>query len=190
MEKTSYHHGNLKQELILAGIRMIEEDGIGHLSLRKAAAMCGVSHAAPKSHIQSKEEFEEAVKDYVAEEFTRYLQEVIDKNTNKNEIIRDMGRAFVRFFRDYPQAYALITNQKDIRICLSEKEIQKSNYAPFQLFVEQSSPVLLGWGIPEKMIPQKILELWALVSGLAGIYAMQGFNYEGDWMEMVNRIID
>lgn len=40
MEKTSYHHGNLKQELILAGIRMIEEDGIGHLSLRKAAAMC------------------------------------------------------------------------------------------------------------------------------------------------------
>ena len=189
MEKTSYHHGNLKQELILAGIKMIEEDGIDHLSLRKAAAMCGVSHAAPKSHFQSKEEFEEAIKDYVTEEFTRYLQDVIEKNTNKNEIIRDMGRAFVRFFRDYPQAFALITNQKDIRIHLSEKEIQKSNYAPFQLFVEQSEPVLLMGGVPREMIPQKILEFWSLVTGLAGIYAMQGFSYEGDWMEMVNRII-
>lgn len=189
MEKTSYHHGNLRQELILAGIKMIEEDGIGHLSLRKAAAMCGVSHAAPKSHFQSKEEFEEAVKNYVAEEFTRYLQEVIEKNTNKNEIIRDMGRAFVKFFRDYPQAFALITNQKDIKICISEKEIQKSNYAPFQLLVEQAKPVLVGLGVPKEAISQKILELWALVTGLAGIYAMQGFCYEGDWMEMVNKII-
>lgn len=189
MEKAAYHHGNLKQELISAGIKMIEEDGIEHLSLRKAASMCGVSHAAPKSHFQSKEEFEEAIRDYVTEEFTRYLREVIEKNTDRNVIIRDMGRAFVRFFHDYPQAYTLIMNQKDIKIRLSEKEIQKSNYAPFQLFVEQSEPVLLGWNMPKELIPQKILELWALVSGLAGIYAMQGFGYEGDWMEMINRII-
>lgn len=148
-----------------------------------------VRHAAPKSHFQSKEEFEGAIRDYVTEEFTRYLREVIEKNTDRNVIIRDMGRAFVRFFHDYPQAYTLIMNQKDIKIRLSEKEIQKSNYAPFQLFVEQSEPVLLGWNVPKELIPQKILELWALVSGLAGIYAMQGFGCEGDWMEMINRII-
>lgn len=189
MEKASYHHGNLRQELILAGIKMIEEDGIGHLSLRKAAAMCGVSHGAPKSHFQSKEEFEEAIKDYVEEEFIRYLQEVIEKNVDKNEIIRDMGRAFVKFFRDYPQAFTLITNQKDISIHMSENKILGCNYAPFKLFVEQSEPVLLNWGIPKEAVLQKLLELWALVTGLAGIYAMQGFKFEGDWMEMVNKII-
>lgn len=189
MEKASYHHGNLKQELILAGLKLIDEDGINHLSLRKAAAMCGVSHAAPKSHFANKEEFEEAIKAYVAEEFTRYLREVIDKNTNKEELIRDMGRAFVHFFQDHPQSFLLITNQKDINIQMSKDGIKKSNYEPFQLFVEQTSEILREWGVTEEQIPQKILELWALVNGLAGIYVMQGFHFEGDWMEMVNNII-
>ncbi|MCI9400715.1 MAG: TetR/AcrR family transcriptional regulator [Lachnospiraceae bacterium] len=189
MKKSCYHHGNLKQDLILAGLKLIEQDGIAHLSLRKAAAMCGVSHAAPKSHFQNKEEFEEAIRKYITQEFTRYLQEVIDANTNQNEIICDMGRAFVRFFHDYPQSFSLITNQKDIQIQLSEHEIKKSNYTPFQLFVEQAEPVLRAWQVPEEQLVQKILSLWAMVTGLAGIYTMQGFTYYGDWMEMVNRII-
>lgn len=189
MKKSCYHHGNLKQDLILAGLKLIEQDGIAHLSLRKAAAMCGVSHAAPKSHFQNKEEFEEAIRKYITQEFTRYLQEVIDANTNQNEIICDMGRAFVRFFHDYPQSFSLITNQKDIQIQLSEYEIKKSNYTPFQLFVEQAEPVLRAWQVPEEQLVQKILSLWAMVTGLAGIYTMQGFTYYGDWMEMVNKII-
>lgn len=181
MKKSCYHHGNLKQDLILAGLKLIEQDGIAHLSLRKAAAMCGVSHAAPKSHFQNKEEFEEAIRKYITQEFTRYLQEVIDANTNQNEIICDMGRAFVRFFHDYPQSFSLITNQKDIQIQLSEHEIKKSNYTPFQLFVEQAEPVLRAWQVPEEQLVQKILSLWAMVTGLAGIYTMQGFTYYGDW---------
>ncbi len=189
MKKSCYHHGNLKQDLILVGLKLIEQDGIAHLSLRKAAAMCGVSHAAPKSHFQNKEEFEEAIRKYITQEFTRYLQEVIDANTNQNEIICDMGRAFVRFFHDYPQSFSLITNQKDIQIQLSEHEIKKSNYTPFQLFVEQAEPVLRAWQVPEEQLVQKILSLWAMVTGLAGIYTMQGFTYYGDWMEMVNKII-
>lgn len=189
MKKSCYHHGNLKQDLILAGLKLIEQDGIAHLSLRKAAAMCGVSHADPKSHFQNKEEFEEAIRKYITQEFTRYLQEVIDANTNQNEIICDMGRAFVRFFHDYPQSFSLITNQKDIQIQLSEHEIKKSNYTPFQLFVEQAEPVLRAWQVPEEQLVQKILSLWAMVTGLAGIYTMQGFTYYGDWMEMVNKII-
>ena len=189
MKKSCYHHGNLKQDLILAGLKLIEQDGIAHLSLRKAAAMCGVSHAAPKSHFQNKEEFEEAIRKYITQEFTRYLQEVIDANTNQNEIICDMGRAFVRFFHVFSQSFSLITNQKDIQIQLSEHEIKKSNYTPFQLFVEQAEPVLRAWQVPEEQLVQKILSLWAMVTGLAGIYTMQGFTYYGDWMEMVNKII-
>lgn len=188
-QKTPYHHGNLRQELIQAGLKLIQEEGMEHLSLRKAAAMCGVSHAAPKSHFRDKEEFEEAIKDYVEEEFTRYLQEVVEENTNPDELIRDMGRAFVRFFQDKPQCFLLITNQKDIDIQMSKDCIKKSNYAPFQLFVDEASRVFGQKGVPKEEIPQQILYLWAVVTGLAGISVMQGFHYEGDWMEMVQKII-
>ena len=45
MEKTkkSYHHGNLREELIEKGIELINEAGEEKLSLRKVAKMCGVS---------------------------------------------------------------------------------------------------------------------------------------------------
>ena len=52
----SYHHGNLRQALIDAGIKIINEQGEDALSLRKAAALCEVSHAAPYAHFKDKEE--------------------------------------------------------------------------------------------------------------------------------------
>ncbi len=48
MEK-SYHHGNLKEELIKKGIELINEVGEDKLSLRKLAIICGVSVLTPKS---------------------------------------------------------------------------------------------------------------------------------------------
>ncbi|MDD3206670.1 MAG: TetR family transcriptional regulator [Lachnospiraceae bacterium] len=43
----AYHHGNLKQALIEAGIDMMNEGGEDAISLRKIANRCGVSSAAP-----------------------------------------------------------------------------------------------------------------------------------------------
>ena len=51
----SYHHGNLRQALIDAGIKIINESGEESLSLRKVAAECNVSHAAPYAHFNSKD---------------------------------------------------------------------------------------------------------------------------------------
>ena len=44
--KKSYHHGNLKEDLIEKGIEIINEMGEEKLSLRYVAKMCGVSNAA------------------------------------------------------------------------------------------------------------------------------------------------
>ena len=52
----SYHHGNLREALIDAGIKIINENGEENLSLRKVAAACDVSHAAPYAHFRDKEE--------------------------------------------------------------------------------------------------------------------------------------
>lgn len=46
----NYHHGDLRQALLQAGLSMLEEVGLEGLSLRKIAARVGVSHAAPLHH--------------------------------------------------------------------------------------------------------------------------------------------
>lgn len=50
-----YHHGDLKNALIQAGIAILTEEGVGGLSLRKAARKAGVSHSAPYAHFKDKQ---------------------------------------------------------------------------------------------------------------------------------------
>lgn len=45
-----HHHGNLRQALVMAGLDLLREGGPGGLTLRRAAARAGVSHAAPAHH--------------------------------------------------------------------------------------------------------------------------------------------
>lgn len=55
MARKTYHHGDLKNTLIQAGIEILAEEGVGGLSLRKAARKAGVSHAAPYAHFADKQ---------------------------------------------------------------------------------------------------------------------------------------
>ncbi len=55
MNAHKYHHGDLKNALIQAGIDILSEDGLQALSLRKVAQRAGVSHAAPYAHFTDKQ---------------------------------------------------------------------------------------------------------------------------------------
>jgi len=52
--KDTYHHGDLRRELIAGALRVIELEGLAALSLRAVAAAAGVSHAAPYHHFADK----------------------------------------------------------------------------------------------------------------------------------------
>jgi AcrR family transcriptional regulator len=54
-KKKTYHHGDLKNALIKAGVEILAKDGVSGLSLRKVAKRAGVSHAAPYAHFVDKQ---------------------------------------------------------------------------------------------------------------------------------------
>lgn len=55
MATKTYHHGDLKNALIKAGVEILSKEGIEGLSLRKVAQRAGVSHNAPYSHFPDKQ---------------------------------------------------------------------------------------------------------------------------------------
>jgi len=55
METKKYHHGDLKNALIQAGVEVLAAEGVHGLSLRKVARQAGVSHAAPYAHFTDKQ---------------------------------------------------------------------------------------------------------------------------------------
>jgi AcrR family transcriptional regulator len=50
VQRKTYHHGDLKAALVVAGLAELQEKGLAALSLRAIAARVGVSHTAPKNH--------------------------------------------------------------------------------------------------------------------------------------------
>src|SRR3972149_5827742 len=54
-KKKTYHHGDLKNACIKAGVEILAKDGVSGLSLRKVAKKAGVSHAAPYAHFVDKQ---------------------------------------------------------------------------------------------------------------------------------------
>jgi AcrR family transcriptional regulator len=52
-KKAPYHHGDLRESLIVAGRRLLEERGLSGFTLRECARRAEVSHAAPAHHFAS-----------------------------------------------------------------------------------------------------------------------------------------
>jgi AcrR family transcriptional regulator len=52
-EKRRYHHGDLREALVIAGRKLLEEKGWRGFTLRECARRAEVSHAAPAHHFAS-----------------------------------------------------------------------------------------------------------------------------------------
>lgn len=129
--KQSYHHKDLRNALIEKGIEIVSKEGIHSFSLRKVAAACGVSHAAPYSHFQNKEELLEAMQLFITDRFSKLLEDTIQKNHNISEILKDMGVTYISFFVENPAYFQFLYSQSNIKIDLSLSISDKENYKPY-----------------------------------------------------------
>jgi len=60
--RCNYHHGDLRNALIVAAAELIERDGTLEFTMAEAATRAGVSSAAPYRHFSDKEELLRAVR--------------------------------------------------------------------------------------------------------------------------------
>ena len=172
--KDSYHHGNLKEALINAGIKLINEEGEANLSLRKVASLCDVSHSAPYSHFKDKEELIEAIKSSVTNKFMEELNKAINRSNSAEEAILNMGKSYVLFFINNPDYFKFLFSNQNIIAHLKVDKEYKNDYPPFILLKEEYLRYLeeknLKRSDDEKEID--IIRIWSTVHGLASIACM------------------
>ena len=68
---------NMREVLILAGIREINDHGVTGFSIRRVAESCGVSCAAPYKHFKDKREFIAAIIEFVNGQWAERQKEVL-----------------------------------------------------------------------------------------------------------------
>jgi AcrR family transcriptional regulator len=98
-----YHHGDLRNALLQAGLALLAEEGIAGLDMRKVARAAGVSHAAPYRHFADKQ----ALLAAIAEDGFRQLASRMDAAigqapTNAGDRLEQLAHAYVRFALDHP----------------------------------------------------------------------------------------
>lgn len=101
--------GELKELLLIEGMKEIERNGITGFSLRNVAKSCGVSCAAPYKHFHGKDDFLNEVILYIINEW-HLIQDEIIKDTEKSdrELITQMCMSYVRFLSDNPHYRAIL----------------------------------------------------------------------------------
>ena len=187
----TYHHGNLREALIEAGLKIINENGEDALSLRKVAAACDVSHAAPYAHFKDKDELIEAIKDSVTERFMEELVSAIDGKPTADEAIIAMGRAYVIFFSKNPDYFVFLFGKQNITAHLKMNREYKNDYPPFLLLRRMYLKHLVENNLENTAEEQEIdlIKIWSMVHGMASIACMKGVKSSINWNDLDERLL-
>jgi len=183
----NYHHGNLRQALIDAGIKIINKSGEENLSLRKAAAMCNVSHAAPYAHFKDKKELIEAIKASVTEQFMKELSAAVNDSPDAERALINMGRHYIAFFVRRPDYFRFVFGNQNItaHICFDKK--YENDYPPFTLLKETYLRYLREKKLKKSKTEKEteLIRLWASAHGIASIACMSGVETSFEWEDRI-----
>ena len=160
----SYHHGNLKEELISCACAMCERDGYTKLSIRSLAKESNVSQTAPYRHFKTKEDLYAAVSRRGFNKLSKAIHVDIDKKVTKKQIV-DMAIKYIEFGLKNANTYDLmfgtaVGNFSNYPDLLESANSSYDNFrSSFSKLANDSNEV----------IAFKCITLWSMVHGLVGI---------------------
>ncbi|WP_238918409.1 TetR/AcrR family transcriptional regulator [Clostridium sp. YIM B02555] len=191
MEIEKYHHGDLKESLIKMGLKLYNEEGADKFSIRKVAALCNVSHAAPYKHFKNKEELIDAISEYVFNNFQSSLTEIVENyKADPYERLIALGKRYVSFMVENPDYLQFAFLKKsDSNIVVEEKKLNNVNHRSFNVFKECAVDFLRSIDVKEEEYAQNIIAMWSMVHGLSTMLAYKTFVYEGNYIELVENIL-
>ena len=160
----SYHHGNLKLELILCACKYSEENGYETLSMRSIAKESGVSQTAPYRHFETKESLYASV----AMEGFKKLSKVTSIDTSqkvtKKKLI-ETSVNYINFGLENANTYDLMfgTAVGDFSNYPELLDCANATYENMRLsFAKLAND-------SEEIIAYKCITLWSMLHGLVGI---------------------
>lgn len=191
MDKEKYHHGNLKEEMIKEGLKLLNVSGYEKFSLRKVAKMCGVSHTAPYKHFKNKDELIYAIMLEVLKKFTTSLDEIVHiYEGNPRVQIIEMGKQYVKFMVENPDYLKFLFLNNFIKpIVIDKSEISCTSGSAFEVF-KNSALRYLNYINKNENLSLDILTMWSIVHGIAMLLANGSVSYSGDYMELVDQMLN
>lgn len=169
--KRGYHHGNLRQALVDAALKLVVEKGPAGFTVAEAAREAGVSPAAPYRHFKGQMEILEEAARQGYEIFARDLAAACKAgNPDVLRAFEAMGQAYLSFARKHPGHY----------IAMFESGLSLAGNPELNMAADKAmavmtaaSEALLAHLPPENRPPPAMMShhIWAMSHGVVELFA-------------------
>ena len=166
--RRTYHHGDLRRQLIAAAERIIEERGVDGFTLREAARCVGVSPAAPAHHFKDAKGLLTEVALLGFRDFSKALTTADERGgVDPARRLYEQGKAYVRFALRYPARFQLMFRvDKHDRTNTEFLRVAEHSYG----LLENAIRAATGTSPEQQLDPDGqglLVAIWSLVHGFA-----------------------
>jgi AcrR family transcriptional regulator len=173
--RCNYHHGDLRNALIISAAELIERDGTLEFSMAEAAAKAGVSGAAPYRHFADKEELLRAVRQLailgLGAEATKTAAQ---HPTGSIEGILNMGHTYLSYARKKRAFFSLMWDDRG-NIEEIRENVAEDN-GGFMVLVKLVEVFCKNNGNAPINSLQLATQIWSMTHGIATLEASQLIN--------------
>jgi AcrR family transcriptional regulator len=174
--KSSFHHGNLREDLLTASLSILDELGPDAIAIREVARRAGVSHAAPVNHFKDREALltEVAVILFgeLAKDITRYLQK---PQLSRADRVKAFADGLIRYGLKHPNRYRMLW-RRDLVDNTDDRLVQAMDSIYDDLLVEISQSKKKR-GVDDDTIA---IGLWSMAHGYVSMRLDENFDAAKD----------
>lgn len=186
--KKSYFHGNLREAIIKASLRLVEKSGVENLSIREAAKAVGVTHQAPYRHFKDREELLAALAQDGFEKLYLEISRVVSQELEPAEKILLLAEKYLEWAYKNPQHFRLMFSREipSFDISAGLQAASTKSLDDFLSVVAQVQKAgIIGPGDTRSLARQ----IWAAMHGVAILFIDKQFKPLGENFELGRQLM-
>jgi AcrR family transcriptional regulator len=175
MARETYHHGNLRNELLTLADLELERLGTAALSLRELAAQLGVARSAPYRHFASRNELLRAIARNAVEQIRAGFLDVLKRDTTPRERLLEGVRWYLDFASRRPQLYRMMFDtEPEWAVDVEEEAERRSSFEVFLTLVAGVAKT-----DDDAEVHAAAIATWSLIHGYAMLRMQPTINRDG-----------
>jgi AcrR family transcriptional regulator len=156
----TYHHGDLRDALVQAALKEVEQGGPEAISIKALAKKLGVSQPAPYRHFADREALLSAVTAEAFRQFSAEMREAIRKPSKRSKLSR-FAQATLSFGLRRNGIYRLMFASRIMACAAKDSELHAAGMETFAVLLEALEAPAVGL-----LRERYALQIWAALHGV------------------------
>jgi AcrR family transcriptional regulator len=186
MAIATYHHGDLANAVIAAGLRRVRQRGLEAVSGRELAGAAGVAPSAIYRHFADKDQLRAAISQAAREQLARSMVQPAARTLTKARVaarFRAVGAAYIDFALSEPRLYAAAFAE-----CAPPRE---DNPSAWGILAEALDDLVTAGAMPKGSRAGAEMVAWSAVHGIATLLLSPlPATAPSDHKQIINQVLD